>query len=176
MNLLTIPGLIAISLAGLASIAVLDHGTHTDAPTTTSMLETPDTWQVAPSLPQPGALSMQDPDDDSDWPPPGVPTDIEPIYFFPTDCPNDLVLVNWTKCVLYFRTFLDCDGDGVVDSMNEHFSMPIDEKTGVPWVEHIQPKEDCVILYWGLFDIIPIGGCEPDWLQDPYFPCAVHFF
>ncbi|MCK6448766.1 MAG: hypothetical protein L6Q99_20420 [Planctomycetes bacterium] len=175
MNPLPIPGLIALTLAGLASTTDFDHVARTEPLPAASQLAVGDTTPFALPLPPAGTISMQDPGDGSDWPPPGAPTDLEPIYFFRTECPNDLVLVNWTKCVLYFRTFLDCDGDGVVDSMNEHFSMPIDPKTGVPWVEHIQPKEDCDILYWGLFDIIPVGGCEPGWLQDPNFPCAVHF-
>ncbi len=92
----------------------------------------------------------------------------DPIYFFKTGCPDLLQLKNWTECTLYFITFLDCDGDGVVDSFNEHFALP-------GWTLEIKPEPECDILYWGLFDIIPWGGCEPGWVQDGAFPCLVHF-
>ncbi len=42
--------------------------------------------------------------------------------------------------------------------------------------EWVEADRGCDILYWALFDIIPIGGCDPIWVQDPIFPCAVHFF
>ncbi len=131
----------------------------------TSVVELEST-QAAPAAPGQleisahGELLAQQPIDDF-----GLP---DPIYFFKTGCPDLLQLKNWTECTLYFITFLDCDGDGVVDSFEEHFAPP-------GWTLEIKPKHECDILYWGLFDIIPWGDCEPGWVQDGAYPCLVHF-
>ncbi len=169
------------ALAAFASVAT-KAPRETDAPAKPAVSE-PSTKLVAATVKMPttapnyvspldtstfAGIQSQSSDDDIVLP--------EPIYFFETECPERLQLVNWTDCVLYFITFLDCDGDGFVDDFDEHFVMPIDEESGVPWVETIEPTDDCQIVYWGLFDILPVGGCEPGWEQDPWFPCAVHFY
>ena len=105
-----------------------------------------------------------------------LPYDLWPIYFFECATPWRLDLVNWTDCTLYFITFHDCDGDGQVDTFDEHFILPYDHPTETPWVLTIKPKPDCPVLYWGLFDVIPAGDCMPGWSQDPYFPTAAHFY
>ena len=98
-----------------------------------------------------------------------------PIYFFKCSSPR-LELVNWTRCTLYFITFLDCDGDGAVDSAEEHFLPGRDPVTGYPQLEVIVPNEGCKILYWGMFDVIPWGACLPAWEQSGQFPSCVHFY
>jgi hypothetical protein len=98
-----------------------------------------------------------------------------PIYFF--KCSSQwLDLLNWTPCTLYFITFLDCDGDGIVDSAEEHFVGGCDPVTGYPSREIIVPSDGCTILYWGMFDVIPWGACLPAWEQSGLFPSCVHFY
>lgn len=179
MDLKLSHGWIAIAVACATAAAVgareFPNMPSTGAAQVPSVAQEQPSTQFAPVLPSGTTHRAKWSNEDADWPPAGVPDDLDPIYFFKTGCPFELTLVNWTDCTLYFRTFLDCDGDGVADTMNEHFVMPIDDETGVPWVETIKPKEDCVILYWGLFDVIPWDGCDPGWEQDADFPCAVHF-
>jgi hypothetical protein len=98
-----------------------------------------------------------------------------PIYFWECGTPWRIDLVNWTKCTLYFIVLVDCTGDGVPDTFGEVFVNPVDEATGTPWVETVEPKDGCKIVYFGLFDVIPWGKCNPGWAPDPFFPTATHF-